>query len=180
MGRGKPGILRGFTTQHPYCRQENGIRQSRGGPCPLKRIRPRNTCTRLCSGDAFGLIAFRALFDLEFDHLAFVQGLVSIHLDGGEVNKHVFARLALDESIPFRCVKPLHYTLFSAQLRDSSIVSGRYLPGVTPVGGRTLPALHGHRCGWVVSGRRTPTELPNQQKRAMNTSKSDACLGNFP
>jgi hypothetical protein len=31
--------------------------------------------------------------------------------------------------------------LFSAQLRDSSIMSGRYLPGVTPVGGRkSLPS----------------------------------------
>jgi hypothetical protein len=69
--------------------------------------------------------------------------------------------------------------LFFAQLRDSSILSGRYLPGVTPIGGKSLPALHGPRCGWVVPGRRTPTELPNQQKRAMNTTKCDACLENF-
>jgi len=133
----------------------------------------------LCCGDVFSLVAFRALFDLEFDCLAFVQGLIAFHLNGGEVNEHVFARLALDESIAFGCVKPLYCALFSAQLGDSSILSGRCLPGVTPIGGRTSPALHGHRCGWVVPGRRTPTELPNQQKRAMNTTKSDACLENF-
>jgi len=75
---------------------------------------------RLCSGDVFSLIAFRALLDLEFDHLAFVQCLVSVHLNGGEVNEHVFARLALDETIAFGSVKPFHYTLFSAQLLDSS------------------------------------------------------------
>jgi hypothetical protein len=41
------------------------------------------------------------LFDLELDHLAFVQRFVSIHLNGGEMYEHVFARLALDESIAF-------------------------------------------------------------------------------
>jgi hypothetical protein len=76
------------------------------------------------------------LFDLEFDHLAFIQGLVSIHLYGGEVHENVFARLALDESVTFRRIKPLHHTLFSAQLSGSSFLSGRYLPGVTPVGER--------------------------------------------
>jgi REP element-mobilizing transposase RayT len=50
--------------------------------------------------DVFGLIAFRALLDLEFNHLAFVQRLVAVHLDGGEVNEYVFAGLALDETIP--------------------------------------------------------------------------------
>jgi len=63
--------------------------------------------TRLGCGDVFGLIAFRSLFNFKFDHLAFIQCLVSLHLYGGEVNEHVFARLALDEPITFRCVKPL-------------------------------------------------------------------------
>src|SRR5882672_10193263 len=92
--------------------------------------------TRLWCGDVFSLIALRSLFDLEFDHLAFVQRLVSVHLDGGEVNEHVFARLALNETIPLRSVKPLNHTLFSAQLSGSSSLSGRCLPGVTPVGDR--------------------------------------------
>jgi hypothetical protein len=150
------------------------------GPARRSGTGPSEHLTRLCSGDAFSLIAFRALFDLEFDRLAFVQRLISVHLNGGEVNEHVFARLALDKSIAFRCIKPLHCSLFSAQLRDSSIMSGRYLPGVTPVGGRKMLALRGHRFGWVVLGRRTPTVLLGQQKRAMNTTKWDACLGIFP
>ena len=115
------------------------------GPCPFERSRALRTLTRLCSSDAFSLIALGALFDLKFDHLAFVQCLVSVHLNGGEVNEHVFARLALDEPIAFRCVKPLHYTLFSAQRLDSSFMSGRYLPGVTPVGGRKTSAAYRER-----------------------------------
>jgi hypothetical protein len=63
---------------------------------------PQNACIRLGSSCyAFSLIALRSLLDLELDHLAFVQRLVSIHLNGGEVHEHVFARLALDESIAF-------------------------------------------------------------------------------
>ena len=63
---------------------------------------PQNTCTRSgSSGDVFSLIALRSLFDLKLDHLAFVQCLVSVHLNGGEVNEHVFARLALDETVAF-------------------------------------------------------------------------------
>src|SRR5579863_2314107 len=113
------------------------------GPCPgapgkALRIRVSELGS---SGNVFGLIALRPLFDLKLDHLAFVQCLVSVHLDGGEVDEHVFARLALDEPIAFGSVKPFHYTLFSAQLRYSSIMSGRYLPGVTPVGGRKTSAV---------------------------------------
>src|SRR6266851_6036168 len=100
--------------------------------------------TRLWCGDVFSLIALRSLFDLELDHLAFVECLVSLHLNGGEVNEYVFARLALDETITFRCIKPLHYTLFSAHLLDSSFMSDRYLPGVTPVGGRRKPIVYSH------------------------------------
>ncbi len=62
---------------------------------------PQNTRIRSgSSGDVFGLVAFGALFHLKLDHLAFVQCLVSVHLNGGEVHEHVFARLALDETIP--------------------------------------------------------------------------------
>ena len=39
--------------------------------------------SRLWCGDVFSLIALWSLFDLELDHLAFVQCLVSVHLDGG-------------------------------------------------------------------------------------------------
>jgi hypothetical protein len=56
-----------------------------------------------------------ALLHLKLDELAFVQGLVSIHLNGGEVNEYVLSRLALNETIPLRSVEPLDHTLFSIQ-----------------------------------------------------------------
>jgi len=63
---------------------------------------PQNAYLRLgSSAYAFSLIALRSFFDLELDHLAFVQCFVPIHLNGGEMYEHVFARLALDESIAF-------------------------------------------------------------------------------
>src|SRR5467141_4027796 len=141
--------------------------------------------TRLWCGDVFSLIALRSLFDLEFDHLAFVECLVSLHLYGGEVNEYVFARLALNETITFRCVKPLHYTLFSAHLLDSSFMSDRYLPGVTPVGGTNKPAVHSHCSRLAVNGEllRTSvhlTVLLDQQTRAIHTSKSGVCPVGFP
>ena len=125
--------------------REGRISRKRKGPVRGSGTRPSEQLPDLCSGDAFSLIALGALFDLKFDHLAFVQRLISVHLNGGEVNEHVFARLALDETIAFGCVKPLHYTLFSAQRLDSSFMSGRYLPGVTPVGGRKISAAYRER-----------------------------------
>ena len=75
--------------------------KKRKGLARVRRTRPSEHVSRLgSSGDVFSLIALRSLFDFELDHLAFVQCLVSVHLDGGEVNEHVFARLALDETIP--------------------------------------------------------------------------------
>jgi hypothetical protein len=65
--------------------------------------------------DVLSLKALGALADLKLHKLAFVQRLVSIHLDGGEVNEDIFTRLALDEPITLCCVEPLHHTLFSSQ-----------------------------------------------------------------
>jgi hypothetical protein len=71
-------------------------------------------------GYAFGLQAFRALFDFKFHQLAFVQGFVALRLNGRKVDEDVFARLPLNEPVAFRCIKPLHDTLFSGQLVTSS------------------------------------------------------------
>src|SRR5579884_2605133 len=76
----------------------------------------------LRDGNVLGLVAFRPLFNLELHHLALRQRFVAIHLNRGEMDKNVFSRLALDESIPLRCIEPLHDTLFSAQLLHSSLV----------------------------------------------------------
>ena len=50
-------------------------------------------------GDVFSLKPFGSLFDLKFDKLAFVQRLVSVHLDSGEVNEDILSRLALNKPI---------------------------------------------------------------------------------
>src|ERR1700730_1354686 len=71
-------------------------------------------------GDVLSLVAFRPLFDLELHHLSLRQRFVTIHLNRGEMNKHVLSRLALDETITLCRVEPLHHTLFSAQLLHSS------------------------------------------------------------
>jgi len=63
----------------------------------------------------FRLKAFRALTDFKFDELAFVQRLISVHLDGGKVNENILPGLALNETVPLCCVEPLHHTLFSSQ-----------------------------------------------------------------
>jgi hypothetical protein len=70
----------------------------------------------------FGLKALRSLLHFEFNVLAFVQCFVSIGLNRGEVNEHIFAGLPLDKAVTFRCVKPFHNTLLFAQLRYSSAV----------------------------------------------------------
>jgi hypothetical protein len=71
--------------------------------------------TVLSLGNVFSLKAFRPLLYLKLHKLAFVQRLVSIHLDGGEVNEDVLPRLALNEPKPLRGVEPFDHTLFSSQ-----------------------------------------------------------------
>ena len=103
--------------------------QTREQPIKENRPRPRrergldrtmDVEDRLAGGDVFGLEAFRPLLNLELHHLPLGQRLVAIHLNRGEMNENVLSRLALDEPIPLCCVKPLHNTLFSAQLFHSS------------------------------------------------------------
>jgi hypothetical protein len=62
--------------------------------------------------DVFGLKAFGPLLHLKLPKPAFVQRLVSIQLDGGEVNEDVLSRLALNEPKPLRGIEPLDHTLF--------------------------------------------------------------------
>jgi hypothetical protein len=69
----------------------------------------------------FRLQALRPLLHFEFHLLPFIQCLIAVRLDGGEMNENIFARLSLNKSIPFGRVEPLHYTLFFAQLRYSSV-----------------------------------------------------------
>ena len=58
------------------------------------------------------LEALRTGGHFELDRLAFVQRLVTIRLDGREVDENIFATLALNETKAFTCVEPLHCSLF--------------------------------------------------------------------
>src|SRR5713101_1135571 len=88
-------------------------------PCPPAETPPVSRASIVLAlglGDVLGLVALGTLPDFKLDCLAFRQSLVAVHLDGREVNEDILARLALDEPIPLGSVKPLHHTLFSAQL----------------------------------------------------------------
>src|SRR5229473_5379431 len=67
---------------------------------------------RLEACDVLCLKALRALLYFEFHRLAFIQGLVPIHLNGGEMNENIFSGLALDEPVALRSIEPLHCSLF--------------------------------------------------------------------
>ena len=50
--------------------------------------------------------------DLEFDGLPFIERPIAVSLNCGEVDEHVLAGLALDESETFARVEPLNCSLF--------------------------------------------------------------------
>jgi hypothetical protein len=76
-----------------------------GGPAALNY-------TKLQAGDVRCLQALGARRDLEFNRLAFVQRLVSISLNSGEMDENIFAGLALDESEALASIEPLNCSLF--------------------------------------------------------------------
>src|SRR5215471_9330075 len=77
-------------------------------PTPRK---PLQIC-RLEACDVLRLKALRALLYFEFHRLTFIQGFVTVHLNGGEVHKHILSGLALDEPVALRSIEPLHCSLF--------------------------------------------------------------------
>ena len=68
---------------------------------------------RLEASDVRSLQALGAPGDFEFNRLAFVQRLVPLRLNGGEMDENVLAGLALDEPKTLAGIKPLHCSLFS-------------------------------------------------------------------
>ena len=65
------------------------------------------------ASDVFGLQAFRACLDLEFHLRALIEGLVTIHLNGGKMDEYVLTAGTLDEAVALRSVEPFHDTFFS-------------------------------------------------------------------
>jgi hypothetical protein len=73
----------------------------------------KNRSSNLRAVDAFSLQALWTSLYFKLNLRAFFECPIAGHLDGREVDKHIFAAGPLDESIAFGGVKPFHYTLFS-------------------------------------------------------------------
>src|SRR5467141_2523222 len=88
--------------------------------------------------NVLSLKALRALLHFKLDCLTFVEGLVTVHHDRGEVHENILSGLTLDKSEPFRSIKPFHCSLFlhvqasHAQLRPGR--SRRYWNCVVSLG----------------------------------------------
>src|SRR5438105_11290094 len=67
---------------------------------------------RLETGYVLSLKALGAFLHFKLHRLSFIEGLVAVHHDRGEVNENILSCLTLDEAIPLRRIKPLHCTLF--------------------------------------------------------------------
>src|SRR5258708_3438045 len=116
---------RGVAYAHPRRRRACGVvaRAQRAGTGPSRagggwharglrdgafRARRRLSGTRFFrAADVFGLQALRALLDVEFHPLAFIQCPVSLRLDGAEMQEHIFPGIAFDEAVAFVVVEPL-------------------------------------------------------------------------
>src|SRR6202790_2854525 len=77
----------------------------------------------LQAGDVRCLQTFGGGGFFELNRLAFVQRLISLRLDGGEMDEDVLAGLALDESKPLAGIEPLYCSLFFHGISFSYILS---------------------------------------------------------
>ena len=68
---------------------------------------------RLSADDVCRLEALGALQQIKLHGLTLVERAVAVLLNSGEVHEYIFSRGALDESISFRPVEPLHCTFLS-------------------------------------------------------------------
>jgi hypothetical protein len=64
-----------------------------------------------CFGHIRGLGTFRALHNLEFDRISFLQRAVTIPDDRRVMYEHIGAIFSPDESISFRVIEPLHCSM---------------------------------------------------------------------
>ena len=73
----------------------------------------RSAFFRLEASDVRSLQALGAAGYFEFNRLAFVQRLVPLRLNSGEMDENILAGLALDEPKSLAGIEPLHCSLFS-------------------------------------------------------------------
>src|SRR5579863_10344077 len=87
-----------------YPTSVSGIRPGRAGTDPR--------LFRLEAGNVLRLQTLGSFADLELNRLPFVKGFVSVHLDSRKMDEDILTGLALDESVAFAGVEPLHCSLF--------------------------------------------------------------------
>jgi hypothetical protein len=68
----------------------------------------QNSLRRTTSDDAVGLRPLFALNDLEGYLVAFLEALVSVFLNGAEMDEHIFAAIVAEKAVALYVVKPLH------------------------------------------------------------------------
>jgi hypothetical protein len=75
----------------------------------------RNPCSglELSAADVGCLETFGAFQQVELDGLALVQSAVTVFLDSGKMNEHIFTCGPLDKTVSFCPVEPLYCTLLS-------------------------------------------------------------------
>src|SRR5262245_16750475 len=160
-------------------------------PSPKARGRPllANSCyleNLALRHYIFRLQPLGALLHLEFDTLPLIECLVSIRLNRRKVHKHVFSRLALNEAVTLRRVKPLHRTLLFAHGRfpcaEFAILSGVSKPAAGyPTGELARPAgnlvLETRRYA-VTNCRASPERLLVVRSRVLaETAHRDGFIG---
>jgi hypothetical protein len=74
---------------------------------------PVRLLLQLEAGDVRCLQSLGTTGHFEFNRLAFVQRLVSLRLNRGEMNENILAGLALNESESLAGIEPLYCSLFS-------------------------------------------------------------------
>jgi hypothetical protein len=70
----------------------------------------------------------RTFNDFKFYPLTFFQRLETFHLDGGKMDEHVSAAVALDEAVAFLRAEPLDFALHEKQ----SLLKIRYFARLAP------------------------------------------------
>jgi len=89
--------------------------------------------------DVRRLEPFGTFEQFELHNFAFIERAVSVLLDYGEMDKHVLASGALDESVSLGSVKPLHCTLLFIHENSFRLESKKSPPNGPQAG---YPRLH--------------------------------------
>lgn len=124
---------------------------------------PRGPHRRLEVSNVLRLEALRAFFHFKLHRLTFIQGLVTVHGDRGEVYENIFSRLALDESVTLRSIEPLHCSLF---LHCHYLDIGIALPLLVRLPGQRCAANHRPTPSDYGPGFPSPATSSSLQKKA--------------